>query len=907
MSAPLDVARGYIARGWSLVPAPYREKGPVLEGWQALRVAAETAPEFFNGRRQNIGVLLGNPSGGLTDADLDTVEARALAHAYLPPTGSVYGRAGSPASHRLYVAPGIGRVLFTDPEDRELLLELRGDGHQSLLPGSTHPGGEPYAWDRDGEPAAVDAASLKTAAGRLAAAAMLVRAAPQKGRHDFLLAVANALTRALGGEEAKRFLVPVAEAALSDREEKAGGELRRMVDRAAALLADGGTVTGWPKLLEELGEKRTAALAKWLGIRREREPGDEPAWRSRLLLNEKGVPKVVEANVATVLRLDPAFATSLRFNELAHAVECSALPWRACEGWRAWEDVDDIELAIWCQEHGLSVKPVAARNAAQAVAAKRRHHPVRSWLQAQIWDGTKRLDSWLKDYLGVTEGDPEYIREVGRRWLISAVARVFRPGAKADHALILEGPQGVGKSSSLAALVPDRSWFADEISDLGSKDSAQDLRAKWLIEISELSAMRRSDVERTKAFVARAVDHYRPSFGHRSLDFPRQCVFAATTNAAAYLGDETGGRRWWPVKVGAIKLAELEEARPQLWAEAVHAFKAGERWWLSGKAEAAAGREQEDRFVTDPWEEALFKWVAEQKADAFAVPQVLSGLGVTPDRQDQSSANRVARIFRAAGWERVQRRVHGNRTWLYERPGGPPPSPVGAPTGDTSPVGAPPAEPASPVELSPSPVPEGPIGDEKASKHAGITAVTSVTSNFYNVNIRDSGGRDRGTRDDSSAHETRCDTGDSGDTGGAPESDPRQLDIEDAIAAASVDPPSLPEPLPPAPRPAPKLVRRPRAARGEWPDREDLEGWRARLRDAMAARKSATDKRAIVGAWLALWGGRLDGYGNPHLPDGLPECAVATALRSACEHYWRVTGDSTDPKRPRANEAEAGS
>ena len=136
--------------------------------------------------------------------------------------------------------------------------------------------------------------------------------------------------------------------------------------------------------------------------------------------------------------------------------------------------------------------------------------------------------------------------------------------------------------------MPSPNWFADEISDLGSKDSAQDLRGKWIIELAELSAMKRGDIERTKAFMSRAIDHYRPSYGRRSQDFPRQCVFAGTTNADTYLGDETGNRRFWPVKVGHIDLAGLREVRDQLWAEAVAAFKAGEKWWLT--ADAGEGR-----------------------------------------------------------------------------------------------------------------------------------------------------------------------------------------------------------------------------------------------------------------------------------------------------------------------------
>jgi putative DNA primase/helicase len=237
-----------------------------------------------------------------------------------------------------------------------------------------------------------------------------------------------------------------------------------------------------------------------------------------------------------------------------------------------------------------------------------------------------------------------FVRQAGRRWFLSAVARVYRPGCKADCAVILEGPQGAGKSSALAALVPDPEWFADDIADLGCKDSAQDLRGKWIIELGELSAMRRAEVERTKAFMSRAVDHYRPSYGRRSQDFPRQCVFAGTTNADAYLGDETGNRRFWPVKVGTIRLGALREVRDQLWGEAVAAFEAGEKWWLDAEVEAAAAEEQGERRIVDPWEERVLQHAVGRKE--IGIDAALEELGVPVERRGQGEANRIARILR---------------------------------------------------------------------------------------------------------------------------------------------------------------------------------------------------------------------------------------------------------------------
>jgi putative DNA primase/helicase len=229
-------------------------------------------------------------------------------------------------------------------------------------------------------------------------------------------------------------------------------------------------------------------------------------------------------------------------------------------------------LAEWCQLREVPLTRASCADAVAAVADDNRFHPIREYLDGLAWDGTPRLATWLSTHLGAVvepgcdkpEARPAYIREVGRKWPIGAVARVYRPGCKVDAAPIFEGGQGIGKSQALAALVPCPEWFCDEISDLGTKDSAQDLRGKWIIELAELSAMRRGDIERTKAFMSRSTDHYRPSYGRRSQDFPRQCAFAGTTNADGYLGDETGNRRFWPVKVGAIDLDAIRRDREQL-------------------------------------------------------------------------------------------------------------------------------------------------------------------------------------------------------------------------------------------------------------------------------------------------------------------------------------------------------
>jgi putative DNA primase/helicase len=157
----------------------------------------------------------------------------------------------------------------------------------------------------------------------------------------------------------------------------------------------------------------------------------------------------------------------------------------------------------------------------------------------------------------------------GRKFLISAVARVMRPGCKVDHVLIFEGLRGTMKSKTLRALVGD-DWFTDQISDLGTKDWCQDLRGVWVIELSELSAIRPGEVEKVKAYISRQVDHYRPSYGRRTIDVPRQRVFIGTTNAREYLSDITGNRRYWPVTCVKLDLDATHRDREQIWAVAAY-------------------------------------------------------------------------------------------------------------------------------------------------------------------------------------------------------------------------------------------------------------------------------------------------------------------------------------------------
>lgn len=436
-------------------------------------------------------------------------------------------------------------------------------------------------------------------------------------------------------------------------------------------------------------------------------------WKGDLHKTDRGEFRDVQINVAIILRKDNRFRGRLRWNALLEAVEARELPWRKGARWEAWTDADDLQLTQWCQHRHVYVKQRTCAAAVQVVARDRTVHPVRNRLSTLEWDGQERLSGWLATYLGVEiePGRERYIEAVGRCWTIAAVARVFRPGCKVDAALILEGPQGSRKSTAAATLAIEPEWFADEIADLGSKDSAQDLRGKWIIELGELSAMKRGAVERVKAFMSRRTDHYRPSYGVRSQDFDRQCVFIGTTNENEYLQDHTGNRRFWPVKVGRVDVEALERDRDQLWAEAVAAFRAGEQWWLDPEVEREARAVQEDRRIVDAWEAPVLAWLR-GKTEASVADVLTNAIDMDIDRQDRGAQMRIVQIFKAFGWERHRSSAEG-RPWIYRRP-------------------APVSQPSS----QPEPEMSQPLGQEKPSNGAACPNRPICPNGFAHTHTR---------------------------------------------------------------------------------------------------------------------------------------------------------------------------
>jgi predicted P-loop ATPase len=294
-------------------------------------------------------------------------------------------------------------------------------------------------------------------------------------------------------------------------------------------------------------------------------------------------------------------------------------------------------------------------------AHKNRFHPVRLYLSGLHWDGERRLDEWLHKYLGAAKSD--YSTAIGKMFLVALVARIFEPGCKSDYMIILEGPQGAMKSAACRVIAGE--WFSDSLPEVrGSKDLAQHLRGKWLIEVSELSAMTRTETNTLKAFVTREKELYRPPYGRHEVIEPRQCLFVGTVNEHEYLRDATGGRRFWPLGVGVIDLVSLRKDRDQLFAEAVYLYQAGERWWPSPEFEAKHIREeQEARYVEDPWRSTIAVHLAGLTTKRVTVGGVAKdALMLETARVGMREAHRIRDVLTQLEWR--QKRT-GSARW-YE-------------------------------------------------------------------------------------------------------------------------------------------------------------------------------------------------------------------------------------------------
>lgn len=343
-------------------------------------------------------------------------------------------------------------------------------------------------------------------------------------------------------------------------------------------------------------ERAQAAADDFDGLDDAELPEDyNDEWKAELEYTKSGKLLCNIANIILILENDPALAGHI-VHDLFTGMDSAkdGLPWN--KNANQWTDTDDANLRVWLEKHYDITGKEKIADALTAVLTRHSYHPIRDYLNGLTWDGVPRLDRIIIDYMGAE--DSELNRAMSRKHFVAAVARVFNPGCKYDYCLIMSGAEGIGKSTLLRVM--GGRWFNDSITTLEGKEGMEQLRRAWVVELGELSSIKRSDVEQVKAHLSKQVDIYRAAYARRVLEHPRQCVFCGTTNEALFLKGDTGNRRFWviPVVAELRKYRDWSEAirrdRDQLWAEAVHYYKQGEPLYLSEELEAQAKQRQQD-------------------------------------------------------------------------------------------------------------------------------------------------------------------------------------------------------------------------------------------------------------------------------------------------------------------------
>lgn len=333
------------------------------------------------------------------------------------------------------------------------------------------------------------------------------------------------------------------------------------------------------------------------------------------------------------------------------------------------DDACALLRAFIIEGFNFDPKPENVRDAVTQLCLEHTFHPIRQMLDALVWDGVSRVNDWLVKYMGAE--DTPLNHAVGRIMLVAAVRRVREPGVKFDTIVILEGKQGTGKSTALRILAGPRNHSDNELLTLDTKAQMEAMEGVWIYELSEMSGLSKSEVERMKAFASRDVDRARMSYGRFSEARGRQTIFIGTTNEHKYLKDRTGNRRFLPVKTGAIDLETLRHDRDQLWAEAAKLEAQGKSIVLPRELWAVAAAEQEDRLEDDPWQEKLAMVRGKAAGDEVRVLTAdLLGevLSIPVERQHNGHGKRLAALMRELGWEQSKFKIGGKTVRGFHRP-----------------------------------------------------------------------------------------------------------------------------------------------------------------------------------------------------------------------------------------------
>ncbi len=365
-----------------------------------------------------------------------------------------------------------------------------------------------------------------------------------------------------------------------------------------------------PEVREELAKANFERLKD-----RFDDPDEDYDWVGQLTCNKNGKFDNTINNVQLIMEHDAGLRGKYFYDTFKERMTvCGDLPWckLADRMTTTWTDTDDAGLRNFLEIKYEIVNTMKIGDAVLLAMQSCMRHPVREYLLSLKWDGVARADTIFIDYLGAE--DTEYTRTVTRKALIGAVARIMQPGCKHDHILVLVGPQGCRKSTTLAKL--GKSWFSDSFYTVQGKEAYEQIQGFWLIEMGEMAATRKAELESIKQFVSKQSDSYRAAYAKRTQEHPRQCAFFGTTNDDEFLRDATGGRRFWPVTVtdkgretGDYFTAEIVD---QVWAEIVMQYSAGENWYLDNAKIEAVARQIQDAHTEMNGKQGLLEQFVER-------------------------------------------------------------------------------------------------------------------------------------------------------------------------------------------------------------------------------------------------------------------------------------------------------
>ena len=613
----MQAALEYAKQGFAVFPLAPHDKYPICAGGcKSATVDPKQIGQWWRANPDaNIGLAMGEKSGGLFAIDLDVDENKGIdgfdslrnwqrANKELPETANtITGRGGyhllykstMPVKNRVALLPGV---------------DVRGEGGYIVVPPSIHPNGNQYQWEQTIEDFGI--AETNEVINRLLATGtsadyttptFSIPSTIGKGqRNDVLYRMAcsmqakgasdNAILAAIEAENSARCIPPLED-----------DEVQRIVDSALKWnkgTNDNTTITFVGNASLSAAEVNNMLIKQKTA---KKDANGQPVY-----INKKCIE-----NIVTVLNNDETLAGKIRFDLIAYSVKYfGQLPWhKPGDTIGEWADFDDANLRRYLETKYALTGAAIYEDAVQIVSINNAFNPIVDYLEAlPAWDGKEHIKHLLPDYLGAEES--AYNTEALTLFMLGALSRVYSPGCKFDYMLVLVGNQGIGKSAFLRALAINGIWFDDNLNTVEGKEAVERLRGKWILELAELLAVKKQrDVETIKAFITTQSDSYREPYARRTTDRKRSCVFAATTNNYNFLTDRTGNRRFLPVEVDERKIAKdlftdadaVAHDFQLAWAEALHYFKKANKQpklVLSEEGQKAALMQQMNFLEEDP-------------------------------------------------------------------------------------------------------------------------------------------------------------------------------------------------------------------------------------------------------------------------------------------------------------------